>query len=93
MIDKDLVVNMSFFYKDSVFICFLERLEDYCFVLDEIYIILLYLDSFLSSENNVLDLLLLLLLLLYSLSALIILLIIVIFIAFGIFFFSEKAST
>ena len=91
LVNKDLVISLSFFYESSAFIYFLERLRGYCFVLGEIYTILLYLNGFLDNENSVLNLLLLLLLLLYSLSALIILLIIIIFIIFKIFFFFGKA--
>ena len=89
--DKDLVIDLSFIYENSAFIYFLEYLEDCYFVLNKIYIILLYLDSFLDSGNSILDLLLLLLLLLYSSSILIVLLIIIIFAVFKVFSFSEKA--
>ena len=92
LVDKDLVINISFFCEDSAFICFLERLESYCFVLGEIYIIFLRLSGFLDSGNNISNLLLLLSLLLYSLSVLVVLLIIVIFVVFRVFFFSEKVS-
>ena len=91
LISKDLVISLLFFYKSSAFICFLERLEDYCFILDKIYTILLYLNSFLDSGDNISNLLLLLSLLLYFLFTLIVLLIIIIFAVFEIFSFFEKA--
>ena len=91
LINRDLVISLSFFYENSAFICFLERLKDYYFVLGEICIILLRLDSFLDNKDSVLDSLLLLSLLLYFSSILVALLIIIIFVVFEIFSFFEKA--
>ena len=91
LVNRDLVINLLFFYESLTFIYFLEYLRDCCFVLDKIYTVLLYLDGFLNSENSISDLLLLLLLLLYFLSALIILLIIIISVIFRVFSFFGKA--
>ena len=59
LVGGNLIISLSFFYEDSIFIYFLECLRDCCFILGEIYTILLYLSGFLNNRDNISDLLLL----------------------------------